>query len=142
MILSAGFGEIEAGRELEAALGEAALEHGLPVCGPNGNGIVAARGARGDVGRLGRSARARLGRDGHAERQRRRQRAWPARGIRWHTVVSTGNQTGLRRQRLARRAAGLPEVRSVAPFPEADGDGARLAEALALCAERDVGVWP
>ena len=37
----AGFGETEAGRELEAELREAALATGLPVCGPNGNGVVA-----------------------------------------------------------------------------------------------------
>src|SRR4029077_11102712 len=31
-------------------------------------------------------------------------------------------------------------VRSIALFLEEDGDGARLSEALAVCAERDVGV--
>ena len=61
-------------------------------------------------------------------------------GIRWHTVVSTGNQTVCDASDWLDALAGLPEVRSVALFLEADGDGARLAEALALCAERDVGV--
>src|SRR5206468_5054487 len=43
--LSSGFGEVETGRELERQLRDAALAAGLPVCGPNGNGIVAV-GAR------------------------------------------------------------------------------------------------
>ena len=41
VVLCAGFGEVEAGRELEAELREVALDAGLPVCGPNGNGIIA-----------------------------------------------------------------------------------------------------
>ena len=40
-MLSAGFGEIEGGRGLERELREAALAGGLPLCGPNGNGIFA-----------------------------------------------------------------------------------------------------
>src|SRR5206468_15262 len=43
VVLSAGFGEVEAGRELERRLGEIATGGGLPLCGPNGNGIVAVR---------------------------------------------------------------------------------------------------
>jgi len=40
VVYGAGFGEVAAGATLERELGEAALRHGLPVCGPNGNGIV------------------------------------------------------------------------------------------------------
>ena len=40
IVLSAGFGEIEAGRELERELTAIALAGGLPVCGPNCNGVV------------------------------------------------------------------------------------------------------
>ncbi|HEX5956743.1 MAG TPA: CoA-binding protein, partial [Solirubrobacterales bacterium] len=42
VVISAGFGEIEAGAELEAELRDAALATGLPICGPNCNGIVSA----------------------------------------------------------------------------------------------------
>ena len=140
VILSAGFGEIEAGRELEAALREAALEHGLPVCGPNGNGIVAARARAamwGDsVAPLEPGSVAMVTQSGNVGVNA----LGSARGIRWHTVVSTGNQTVCDASDWLDALAGLPEVRSVALFLEADGDGARLAEALALCAERDVGV--
>ena len=63
------------------------------------------------------------------------------RGIGFHTVVSTGNQAVLDASDwLARPRASATGVRSVALFLEADGDGARLAEALARCAERGVGV--
>src|SRR4051794_39951859 len=48
VVLSAGFGEIEEGRELERRLRQAAADGGLPLCGPNGNGIVAV-GSRGPV---------------------------------------------------------------------------------------------
>src|SRR5215467_13036205 len=41
VVYSAGFAEVAGGREYQAALVEAASKHGLPVCGPNGNGIVA-----------------------------------------------------------------------------------------------------
>ena len=41
VVFGAGFGEIAAGAGLEAELAGAARRHGLPVCGPNGNGIVA-----------------------------------------------------------------------------------------------------
>ena len=64
------------------------------------------------------------------------------RGLRCHTVVSTGNQAVMDASDWLDALAGLPDVRSVAMFLEADGDGARLAEALALCAERDVAVAP
>ena len=37
----AGFGEISSGLELEKQLEAVARRHGLPLCGPNGNGIVA-----------------------------------------------------------------------------------------------------
>ncbi len=51
IVISAGFAEIDAGRELQEQLRAAALRHDLPLCGPNGNGIIAV-GARGaDVGR-------------------------------------------------------------------------------------------
>ena len=44
VVVSAGFAEIEAGRELQRELREAALRHDLPLCGPNGNGVLAVHG--------------------------------------------------------------------------------------------------
>ena len=40
VVYGAGFGESAKGAGLERDLAAAALRHGLPVCGPNGNGIV------------------------------------------------------------------------------------------------------
>src|SRR5687767_10778654 len=40
VVISAGFGEIEGGRELERELRQTALGRDFPVCGPNGNGII------------------------------------------------------------------------------------------------------
>ena len=140
VVLSAGFGEIEAGRELEAALREAALAHDLPVCGPNGNGIVAARARAamwGDsVAPLEPGSVAMVTQSGNVGVNA----LGSQRGIRWHTVVSTGNQAVCDASDWLAALAGLDDVRSVALFLEADGDGAPLAEALASCAERDVGV--
>ena len=54
------------------------------------------------------------------------------RGIGWHTVVSTGNEAVCSTERLARGARrGATGVRLDRPLLESDGDGARLAEALA-----------
>ena len=62
------------------------------------------------------------------------------RGIDFHTLVSAGNQTVLDAADWLAAVAARDGVRSIALFLEEDGDGARLAEALALCAERGVGV--
>jgi acetate---CoA ligase (ADP-forming) len=140
VVISAGFGEIEAGRALEAELREAAVAHELPVCGPNGNGIVAARARAamwGDsVAPLEPGPVAMVTQSGNVGVNA----LGSQRGIRWHTVVSTGNQTVCDASEWLGALAALEGVRSVAMFLESDGDGAKLAEALAACAERDVGV--
>ena len=41
VVYGAGFGEAPGGIELQRALVDAAVRHGLPVCGPNCDGIVA-----------------------------------------------------------------------------------------------------
>src|SRR5262245_63078865 len=140
VVLSAGFAEVEAGREHEEELRAVAREHDLPVCGPNGNGIVAVaeRAAiwgdgltslePGPVAMVTQSGN--VGVNALGSR----------RGIRWHTVVSTGNQTVCDASDWLAALALLDGVRSVALFLESDGDGERLAEALALCAEHGVGV--
>ncbi|MBS1895116.1 MAG: acetate--CoA ligase family protein [Actinobacteria bacterium] len=140
IVIAAGFGETPAGRPLEAELREAAARFALPVCGPNGNGVVstAARAplwgdsvehlTPGPVavitqsGNFGVNA---LGSD---------------RGIGFHTVVSTGNGAVLEPSDWLEALAATEGVGSIALMLESDGDGARLARALADCAERGVGV--
>jgi len=140
VVLSAGFGEIASGRALERALRDAALAVGLPVCGPNGNGIVAV-GSRaplwGDsVAPLEPGAVAMVTQSGNAGVNALGSR----RGIDWHTIVSTGNQTVCDASDWLEALATRDGVRSVALFLEADGDGRRLCEALAACVENGVGV--
>ena len=62
------------------------------------------------------------------------------RGIGWHTLVSTGNQAVCEASDWLEAVVELSGVRSVALFCESDGDGARLARALAAAADRGVGV--
>jgi acyl-CoA synthetase (NDP forming) len=140
VVLSAGFGEVESGRELERELREAALASGLPVCGPNGNGIIAV-GTKaamwGDsVAPLQPGGVAMISQSGNVAVNA----LGSLRGIGYHTVVSTGNQAVLDASDWLEALAGADGVRSVAMFLEAEGDGARLAEALARCAEHGVGV--
>jgi len=140
VVLSAGFGETREGRELERELREAAAAGGLPLCGPNGNGIVAV-GSRapmwGDsVAALEPGPVALISQSGNLAVNALGSR----RGIRYHTVISTGNQAVLEASAWLAALCEREGVSSVAMFLEEDGDGARLAEALAACAERDIGV--
>ena len=140
VVLSAGFGEVGSGRALEVELREAARAHDLALCGPNGNGIVSVReraviwGDRapaldpGGVAMVTQSGNVGVNALGSQ------------RGIRWHTVVSTGNETVCSAADWLEALAQRDGVRSIAVFCEAEGDGARLAAALAACAEHEVGV--
>ncbi|HYY05245.1 MAG TPA: acetate--CoA ligase family protein [Candidatus Limnocylindria bacterium] len=140
VVMSAGFGEVEAGRELERRLRELAAGGGLPVCGPNGNGIVAVRSRAplwGDsVAPLEPGAVAMISQSGNLAVNALGSR----RGIRYHTVVSTGNQATLDASDWLAALCERDGVRSVAVFVESDGDGERLALALARCAECGVRV--
>jgi acetate---CoA ligase (ADP-forming) len=140
VVYSAGFGEVALGAELEARLREAAERHGLPVCGPNGNGIVAlhSRAAMwGDTLRpLEPGPVALVSQSGNVAVNALAAR----RGIRFHTVVSCGNSVAVDPAEWTAALARDEEVRSIALYVEADGDGALLCEALAECAERGVGV--
>ncbi len=140
IVISAGFGEIEAGRALEAELIAAARTHDLPICGPNGNGIVATRARAamwGDsVAPLEPGHVAMVTQSGNVGVNA----LGSQRGIRWHTVVSTGNQAICDASDWLSALSGLGDVRSVALFLESDGEGPRLAEALADCADRGIGV--
>ncbi|MEA2418011.1 MAG: hypothetical protein QOE60_217, partial [Thermoleophilaceae bacterium] len=140
VVYGAGFGEIAAGAQLERELAAAAARHGLPVCGPNGNGIVALheRAALwGDALRPLEPGRVALvSQSGNVAVNALATR----RGLRLHTVVSCGNAVGLDPAEWVLALAEEEEVGSIAVYLEGDGDGERLCEALARCAERGVGV--
>ncbi len=140
VVYGAGFGEVSSGLALQRDLETVARRHGLPVCGPNGNGIVSLHDRLalwGDAlspqepGRV-----AMVSQSGNVAVNALATR----RGLRLHTVVSCGNATTLDPAEWIAELAGDEGVGSIAVYLEADGDGARLCEALALCAERGVGV--
>ena len=140
VVYAAGFGETPDGEGLEAALRTAADRHDLPVCGPNCDGIVAFHdraalwgdalvpGEAGHVAVISQSGNVAV----NALAARR--------GLRLHTVVSCGNQAVVDAGDWLHAIAQREGVRSVALFLESDGDGARLCEALALCADAGIGV--
>jgi len=141
VVVSAGFGETPAGAEREKELSSLARTAGFPVCGPNGNGVinlhhraplwgdsVPAGIEAGSVAMVSQSGNVAVNAIGSK------------RGIGFHTMVSTGNQAVLDTGDWLAALAGLDGVRAIALFQETDGDGAKLAEALADCAEREVGV--
>ena len=140
VVYAAGFGETPDGEGLQAALRTAAHRHDLPVCGPNCDGIVAFHdraalwgdalvpGEAGHVAVISQSGNVAV----NALAARR--------GLRLHTVVSCGNQAVVDAGDWLHALARRDGVRSVALFLESDGDGARLCEALALCADAGIGV--
>jgi acetate---CoA ligase (ADP-forming) len=140
VVISAGFGEIPEGRHLERELRETAAAGRLPVCGPNGNGIVAVNSGApmwGDsVAPLEPGPVALISQSGNLAVNALGSR----RGIRYHTVVSSGNQAALEASEWLAAICEQDGVGSVAMFLEEDGDGERLAEALASCAERGIGI--
>jgi acyl-CoA synthetase (NDP forming) len=140
VVYGAGFGEIAEGAQLERELAEAAARHGLPVCGPNGNGIVALHdrvALWGDALRPLEPGRVALvSQSGNVAVNALATR----RGLRLHTVVSCGNAVGLDPADWVAALAGEDGVGSIALYLEGDGDGELLCEALARCAEHGVGV--
>ncbi len=138
VVYAAGFAE--AGRaDLQAGLASAA--QGMPVVGPNGNGLVSVMAraplwgdavtlpeVAGGVALISDSGN--IGVVGMAHRS----------GEGLHTVVSTGNAAVIDTPTLLGEVALLEGVRAVALYVEGDGDGAAWCEALARCAERDVRV--
>ena len=141
VVVSAGFGETEAGEALEAELAEVAREAAFPVCGPNGNGVISFRhraplwGDSVPAG-IGAGSVAMISQSGNVAVNA----IGSKRGIGFHTMVSTGNQAVLDTGDWLGAIAELDGVRAIALFQETDGDGAKLAEALATCAEREIGV--
>ncbi len=142
VVVSAGFGEVAEGRELERLLREAALaaDPPMPVCGPNGNGIVSVHERAALWGDSLRPLEA----GGVALVSQSGNVAVNALGSRratgFHTVVSTGNGAVCDAGDWLLALSERDGVRSIALFLESDGDGAKLAEGLARCSERDVRV--
>ena len=140
IVFSAGFGEAPGGGSLERELARSRGRRGFPLCGPNGNGVIAVAARAplwGDsVPELRPGPVAMITQSGNLAVNAIGSR----RGIDFHTLVSAGNQTVLDAADWLAAVAARDGVRSIALFLEEDGDGARLAEALALCAERGVGV--
>jgi acyl-CoA synthetase (NDP forming) len=140
VVFAAGFGETADGAALEDELREAAARHALPVCGPNCDGLISlhsraalwgdalAAPEPGHVALVSQSGN--LVVNALATR----------RGLRLHTAISSGNETVLTTPDYLEHLACDPGVRSIALLVEAAGDGARLCEALAVCADEGVGV--
>ena len=140
VVYAAGFGETVAGVPLEEALRAAARRHSLPVCGPNCDGLVSlwsraalwgdalAAPEPGHVALVSQSGN--LVVNALATR----------RGLRLHTAISSGNEAVVTTPDWVEQLAREEGVRSIALLIEAEGDGAQLCEALAVCADEGVGV--
>jgi acetyl-CoA synthetase len=139
VVYAAGFAEA-GGAALEAELRAAALRHDLPVCGPNCDGLVAlhARAALwGDaLAPLEAGPVALVSQSGNFVVNALATR----RGLRLHTAVSSGNEAVVGTPDYVEHLAAQPEVGAIALLLEDAGDGARLCEALAACADAGVGV--
>src|SRR4051812_46185818 len=113
---------------------------GLPLCGPNGNGIVSVpdRVAMwGDV-IVPREAGpvALISQSGNVAVNALASR----RGLRLHTVISCGNSAVLDAADFLAAIAERDGVRSVALYLEDDGDGPRWCTALERCAHAGIGL--
>jgi acyl-CoA synthetase (NDP forming) len=140
VVYAAGFGETPDGAALEDALRAAARRWSLPVCGPNCDGLIAlhsraalwgdalAAPEPGPVALVSQSGN--LVVNALATR----------RGLRLHTAISSGNEAVVTTPDWIEVLAREEGVRSIALLIEADGDGARLCEALAACADAGVRV--
>jgi acyl-CoA synthetase (NDP forming) len=140
VVYGAGFGEIESGGALQAELAAAAAAHHLPVCGPNGNGIVALHERAALWGDALRPFEA-----GHVALVSQSgnfavNALNASRGLRLHTVVSCGNSVAVDPAEWVAELAVTEGVGAIALYLEADGAGAVLCEALARCVEHGVGV--
>lgn len=138
IVYAAGLAEVGRAEEQAAALAPAAAG-GLPVLGPNCNGLVAVPSRAplwgdtvtvpdrpGPIALVTQSGN--LGVVALAHRH----------GLGLHTVVSVGNAALVDVPFVIAALADRPGVAAVAVYAEADGDGAAWAEALARCADRGV----
>ena len=139
VVFSAGFAEVAGGVEHQRELVAAAARHQLPVCGPNCNGIVSPH------------ARVALWGDALAPREPGRvalvsqsgnvavNALATSRGLRFHTVIASGNQAVLSATDYLEFLAREEGVGAIALYLEDDG-GPSLCEGLAACADADVAV--
>jgi acetate---CoA ligase (ADP-forming) len=139
VVFSAGFAEVVDGVELQRDLVAAARRNGLPVCGPNCNGIVATHERAvlwgdaftprepGPVALISQSGNVAV----NALATRR--------GLRFHTVVASGNQAVVSASDYLGFLAREDGVGAVALYLEDDG-GPGLCDGLAACAEAGVRV--
>ncbi|WP_062345815.1 acetate--CoA ligase family protein [Herbidospora yilanensis] len=138
VVLAAGFAEVPEGRALQDDLRRIALAHDLPVCGPNGNGIVSVVGKApmwgdaylprrpGPVALISQSGNVAV----NALLSRR--------ALRLHTVISGGNQAILTASDYLAALTELDGVTSAALYLETEDPG--LPAALALAAEHGIRV--
>ena len=140
VVFGAGFGEAPGGVHLEAQLKAAAGRYSLPVCGPNCDGLISlhARAALwGDALAAPQPGHVALvSQSGNLVVNALATR----RGLRLHTAISSGNEAVVTTPDWVEVLAGEEGVRSIALLVESEGDGARLCEALAACADAGVGV--
>ncbi len=139
VVFSSGFAEIAGGRPLQDELVAAARRHHLPVCGPNCNGLVAMHGRvcmwgdaltprePGPVAFISQSGNVAI----NALASRR--------GVRFHTVVTSGNQAVVGAAEYLEYLAAQDGLRAVAMYLE-DDIGPELCEGLARCVEQGVRV--
>ena len=139
VVISAGFGEIAEGVALNDELVAAAARYGLPVCGPNCNGIAApatrtalwgdalAAQEAGTVALVSQSGNVAV----NALASRR--------GLRFHTVIASGNQVVLHAADYLEFLATEDGIGAVAMYLEDDG-GPRFCDGLVACAEANVPV--
>ncbi len=137
VVFAAGFAETGQ-HDAQERIAATAGQFGLPVIGPNANGIVnvAHRAPLwGDEVTIRRPGGAAVvtqsGNIGVTTLAARR-------GLHLHTVVSVGNQAVVSASDVVDELAGTDGVRAIAMYLEDDGDGAAWAQALAHCVERGV----
>jgi acetyl-CoA synthetase len=143
VVFGAGFGEVASGAGYQADLIAAANRHALPVCGPNCNGIVSPHSRTalwGDSLSVteydpAHPAVALVSQSGNVAVNALATR----RGLRFHTVVASGNQAVLSAADYLEFIAGEDGVGALALYLEDDG-GPRLLDGLAACADRDLPV--
>jgi acyl-CoA synthetase (NDP forming) len=143
VVFSAGFDEVRSGQAHHQALVAAAHRHRLPVCGPNCNGIVSPHGRVALWGDAFSApeydpthpAVALVSQSGNVAVNALATR----RGLRFHTVIASGNQAVLSAADYLEFLAVQDGVGAVALYLEDDG-GPRLVDGLAACAEAGVRV--
>jgi acetate---CoA ligase (ADP-forming) len=139
VVISAGFAEVAAGVELQRELVAAAVRHQLPVCGPNCNGIVSPHTRTalwGDALEPSEpGAVALISQSGNVAVNALAAR----RGLRFHTVIASGNQAVLSTADYLSYLAGEDGVGAIALYLEDDG-GPGLCDGLAACVDASVPV--